>query len=697
MYRAQPPAHAWKQAIRRWVAGVLVLGASTFVGCAGTSVGSASKPSQNENQIKINIAPSSVTLPSGTSQQFAAEVTGTAQTSVTWSATAGTISQTGLLTAPSVAQNTTVTVTATSVTDSQKTASATVNVTPLNQALAITTASLPPAMIDTNYDSAVSATGGEQPYLWSVASGSLPSGITLDSSTGQLSGTAIALGQSSFVVELKDHAGKTAQQGLELSVIAASVCGPPAYPCSRTDTDTIIPAHPPQLGTDASYYGGHLGAGSVAIDPDYGNRILRVTDANSELWQPGRSFNTSSSAEQNITSYDESLFLFHDEGGRLCLFQFDQANFQATYRNCTPNVDGDGAEFGYTVADNRAIYTFVGTLLERLLVDPANGKVAADPQFNGGLGGFDPNNSNCLDGQVAANNWYVHDRALSSDDQTVIVSVGPEQDADPYIVVWNAAKGCEWLNVQTWQVSRGWNTGLSNPQNISWVSGAGPTKAGGVHNVQIDRSGAFGVLTIVGTTLANKVFWTFGTNEVNDTCDRCVSHWACDFAVCLWDFEFRTMFDMRSLPIQSDMGDSAFVKDMDNTAADGYWQDDEHASHANAEPAAKNIYLVSWQPGGAATIESVWDDEITGISWDGSRRTIRFAKNWNSGFSFWATARCQISRQGHFAICGSDYQMYNLDEGFGNGLNQNTCDHTLQAGNVGTNGCRTDVLLFELR
>lgn len=487
--------------------------------------------------------------------------------------------------------------------------------------------------------------------------------------------------------------GTTPGSGTNPNPPSSTECGPPGYLCSRSDTALIVPAHPPQLGSNKAYYGGHLGAGTVAIDPAYGNRILRVTDANTETELAGRSFNTSSSAEQNVTSYDETMFLAHDEGGRLCLFHFDAADYQAVYDGCTADFDGDGAEFGYTQADNYAIYTFVGTKLKRLIVDPTTWQIQADPGFNGGLGSFDPDDADCLDGQIATNHWYVHDRALSSDDQTVIAAVGPAQDLDPYVVVWSASRGCEWLNVQTWQVSQGWNTGLSNPQDIRWLSGAGPTRPGGLHNVQLDRSGTFGVLTINGTSLLNKVFWTLGSNVVDDRCDRCISHWACDFGSCLWDYQYLTTFDMRSLTI----GSADFVQEMDNTAAHGKWQDDEHVSHANAESGTKNIYLVGWQPEGASTVQSVWDDEITGVNWDGSMRTVRFAKNWNSGFSFWATARCQISRQGHYAICGSDYQMYNLDLGFGNGLNEDTCDHTLQAGMVGTNACRTDVLLFELR
>ena len=479
-------------------------------------------------------------------------------------------------------------------------------------------------------------------------------------------------------------------------------CGPPKYPCSRSDTEMIIPLAPPQLGANPNYYGGHLGAGIVAIDPAYGNYILRVTDGNTEPAFSGRSFNTSSSAEKNVTSYDESLFFVHDEGNRLCLFQFDSQAVTATKRRCFVSVGGDGPDFGYTAADNRAIYTLGGSKLFRFVVDTAQWQLTADPSFNQGKGYFDFDDPTCLNGQVAANHWYIHDRALSSEDNTEIASIGPAQDRDPYIVVWNAAKGCQWLNVQTWQVSRGWNTGLSDPISIAWTSGKTPSLPGGVHNVQIDRGGAFGILTINQTTLTTKVFWTLGTNFANDTCVHCTSHWACDYGVCFWDFQYQTTYDMRSLAIPTGnvkVTLESAVPNMDTSPALRQWDDDEHVSHANASPESKNIYLVGWQPArGQASIQSVWDDEITGINWDGTQRTIRFNKNWNSGYGgFWSSARCQISRQGHYALCGSDYQMYNLDKGFGNGLNQDACDHTLPASAMGTNGCRTDVLLFELR
>src|SRR5580704_7620701 len=79
--------------------------------------------------ITVSISPSTATVASAGTQQFSAQVTNTSNTAVTWSATAGTVSTTGLFTAPTVTANTTVTVKATLVADTTKYASATVAVT----------------------------------------------------------------------------------------------------------------------------------------------------------------------------------------------------------------------------------------------------------------------------------------------------------------------------------------------------------------------------------------------------------------------------------------------------------------------------------------------------------------------------------------------------------------------------------------
>ena len=78
------------------------------------------------SSVAVSINPASASLQTGGTQQFTATVTGTDNTGVAWSAGAGTISSSGLYTAPSTTG--TYTVTATSVADSTKSASATVTV-----------------------------------------------------------------------------------------------------------------------------------------------------------------------------------------------------------------------------------------------------------------------------------------------------------------------------------------------------------------------------------------------------------------------------------------------------------------------------------------------------------------------------------------------------------------------------------------
>jgi hypothetical protein len=88
--------------------------------------------------------------------------------------------------------------------------------------LTVTTASLPSGAVNSAYNQALVASGGTQPYSWSIVAGlgSLPSGLTL-SSVGVISGTPSATGTSNFTVKVTDAASGTAQKALSVSVSAA--------------------------------------------------------------------------------------------------------------------------------------------------------------------------------------------------------------------------------------------------------------------------------------------------------------------------------------------------------------------------------------------------------------------------------------------------------------------------------------------
>lgn len=89
--------------------------------------------------------------------------------------------------------------------------------------LEVTTSSLPAVETGESYSQTLAATGGTTPYTWSIVSGSLSgSGLSLNSSTGAITGTASGVGSYSFTVRVEDDVEDTATRALSISVTAAS-------------------------------------------------------------------------------------------------------------------------------------------------------------------------------------------------------------------------------------------------------------------------------------------------------------------------------------------------------------------------------------------------------------------------------------------------------------------------------------------
>ncbi len=127
------------------------------------------------NGVAVSVTPATATVQAGASFQFAASVTGSTNTAVTWTATGGTITASGLFTAPASAG--TYTVKATSAADTTKSASATVTVTaPGSVSISITPAT------------ATVATGGTQQFAASVT-GSTNTSVTWTATAGTVSST----------------------------------------------------------------------------------------------------------------------------------------------------------------------------------------------------------------------------------------------------------------------------------------------------------------------------------------------------------------------------------------------------------------------------------------------------------------------------------------------------------------------------
>ena len=101
-------------------------------------------------------------------------------------------------------------------------------------ALSITSTSLPAGTVAQAYSTTLAATGGTAPYTWTLASGTLPTGLTL-SSAGQISGTPSAAATFTFTVQVADGGPQQiASKQLSITIAAA--------PTTRTIwTSTTVP------------------------------------------------------------------------------------------------------------------------------------------------------------------------------------------------------------------------------------------------------------------------------------------------------------------------------------------------------------------------------------------------------------------------------------------------------------------------
>jgi hypothetical protein len=104
------------------------------------------------------------------------------------------------------------------------TGSESITVDAASDPLTVTTTSLPSIQAGQDYGAQLTSTGGVAPVFWSVPSGSLPPGLSLDPASGLLTGTPTKAGTYDFTVKATDAtspAPQTATAPLSITISAA--------------------------------------------------------------------------------------------------------------------------------------------------------------------------------------------------------------------------------------------------------------------------------------------------------------------------------------------------------------------------------------------------------------------------------------------------------------------------------------------
>ncbi|MGA2432416.1 MAG: Ig-like domain-containing protein [Acidimicrobiales bacterium] len=111
----------------------------------------------------------------------------------------------------------------------------------------ITTTTVANGQATVAYNQAIAITGGQSPFVWSLASGSLPPGLSLNTSSGAITGTPTTVGSYTFTLAAADAGGILTATSPTYSIVVS------AGPVSAANSSIVVTnANNPPNGTSCA-------------------------------------------------------------------------------------------------------------------------------------------------------------------------------------------------------------------------------------------------------------------------------------------------------------------------------------------------------------------------------------------------------------------------------------------------------------
>jgi hypothetical protein len=402
-------------------------------------------------------------------------------------------------------------------------------------------------------------------------------------------------------------------------------CGPPIY-CARVDHKVEpYPDAPPAIGP----------AGSIITDPIFGSRIVRVTDDKSDPRNPGGRLVTPAGANQNSWNTSSTLFYVITSGGGFLLYDFDPATL-APHQRSTPRLQWRALQFSFVHPNLLYGVTEKDAEIEQYDVSSGKATTINDP-------------SKCLSLKST-------DRAIalsgSSDDSRFLTVLGPQQDEDYILYLYDREKGCRWYNTQTGEVGGQWG-----PKGTATLN-----ERYGVHNAHLAKSGRY---VMIGRGQgppgpSRWRIWDVETLNVTVCPAKCTGHQTVGYTHVLNAGGDHPLAVIKR-PVDH-LDSTTLISDAHGSP--GYWYDD-HISWNNANSTDDNpACLSTYRPSNPATprtalaVNGPWENEVLCIETDGKGSKIwRFAHTYSTAKNgFWSTPRGNVSSDGRFYMFTSDWQ-----------------------------------------
>jgi hypothetical protein len=413
---------------------------------------------------------------------------------------------------------------------------------------------------------------------------------------------------------------------------AHAATAPKEYAAHTDRKLDAYPEKPPTIGP----------AGSIITDPTFGSRIVRVTDESSDPKHLNRSLFTPSSAEQNTWNTTSTMFYVNTAGGSFVLYDFDPSTLKPRLAS-TPNLPWNG-EPEFSFSQPNILYGLVRRDPIFQAYDIAKGKVT------------DINDaSKCVKLQGSDSG---HGISVSADDNRFSAALGPQQDNNYLIYVYDKSLGCRWYNTQTGEIGGQWGPKgtISAPDRFL------------VHNARMAKSGKYIYVTrgggrIEGSNIGKGwVAWEIDTLNVGVCAQGCKGHHVLGYSHILGASGMVHPMEIWMRPLNNLEKTTSLIDQLE--PAKNFWFD-AHYSWNNvgpddSEPVCFSTYRPTnpGTPGTPLLVTGPWENEIDCAETDGKASKVwRFAHTYSTAKNgFWSTPRGNVSQDGRFYLFSSDWE-----------------------------------------
>jgi hypothetical protein len=477
---------------------------------------------------------------------------------------------------------------------------------------------------------------------------------------------------------------------------AVSAQGPQSYKCAQSahTCDTTLV----QLITPTPNVGGLTGAGNTVTPADFGNQIIRITDANTDSTHPNQSYQAgiaSSSDENNWNT--NSTFFISDSPSTCCYVYAWNASTLTASRICAANfptrggyvTDIDNVKAAFWSRSNpNFLYGYADVALKKIDVSTCPPTVTTIKDFR---------SATCL-GAGYPSNPRTNGEAVDFTDTNFAESFGP-QNSTGDVAVYRVGSGCTHLNINTGVVNGDWGSSGSIDESVT----------AGIHNAKMSLLGDWVVMAVhvcVGVPCngqsLNIIFWQIGTLHVRVATEGgsggdpnfILGHWTdgaglwenSDKGNCNSYNETTRAYDTPStITILIPSGNcppQSMPGPLDQHQS---WNNDDSGNHSP-------IFATNIDNGcNGCTMTYAWQNEITAIAPSASSAAgtvYRLFHHYNTNLSNRSApsmAATTVSQDGRFVLFVSDWQGTLGSEG-----GSTSC--TVGGTNDGT-GCRADVFV----